>query len=200
MKEIVSDAGLLAAGDVVFTSSAGWFQRLIRWGQRSPGEAPALTNHALLIVAPPHRLTPEGLKPSLDNGDATIIEAQAHVQAGKFGRLQRGAHYKAYRPLGITRDKAQTIVSAGLAQLHLPYGFAQLFLQLIDAKLLGGRNVARRLTRIDPLPICSKLVALAYASAGFDFGIEPHAADPDTMEKFCLAHPERYYFVAEGDL
>ena len=180
---------MLKKGDVVFTRGNGWLQRLIRWGETSPGESRTLVNHALLVVS-------DGPAP-----DVRIVEAEAKVQAGRFGALHAGDWFTAYRAKDMDAADADAICAAALAHVGESYGWGQLFLQLIDSKVLGGAYGARRLAHVDPKEICSRLVATAYAVRGFHFDLDDGAAeDPDSMLDYCVAHPELYAFVECGTL
>ena len=181
---------MLKRADVVFTRGNKLLHRLIRWGQTSPGESPTYVNHALLVLSD---------SPDLP-GHAMIIESESRVRAGLLGQLHRGDWFFAYRPLNLNPGEAALIRDAALRRLHEKYGWSQLILQLIDAKVFRGADVARRLASRDSRPICSRLVAEAYAVADYTFGLPPAACDPDSMLDFCTTNPDKYLFVTSGTL
>jgi len=57
---------------------------------------------------------------------------------------------------------------------------------------LQGAYVIRRLGDINDYPICSWLVAQAFAKAGETFGVPPGAADPDDIWDYVTAHRQKY--------
>jgi len=183
---------MLQKGDVVFTRGSKLLHKLIRWGETSPGEDPSLVNHALLVLA--------DSKVFSEPGSATIIESEAHVQAGRLSLLHKGDWFTAYRAINLNDAMKQVICDNALRQLHAKYGWSQLGLQMIDSKIFGGRVVARRLAPLDKHPICSRLVGEAYGEAGYFFGLPPAACDPDSMLDFCLKHADKYRFVISGTL
>jgi hypothetical protein len=55
-----------------------------------------------------------------------------------------------------------------------------------------GAYIFRRLTQNGDYPICSWLVAHAFAKAGKTFGVQPGAANPDDIWDFIVDNPEKY--------
>jgi hypothetical protein len=76
------------------------------------------------------------------------------------------------------------------------YGYLKLLAHWGDW-LLQGAYVFRRLTTKDDYPICSWVVAYAFAAAGKHFDVEPGAATPDDIWDFVTAHPEVYEQILE---
>ena len=63
--------------------------------------------------------------------------------------------------------------------------------------LLTGAYVFRRFTGNADYPICSWLVAHSYAEAGYYFGTDPSAANPDDIWDFVDEKPEYYQRIVE---
>jgi cell wall-associated NlpC family hydrolase len=177
----------LLPGDIIFLRSTTLLGRLIRWGQRSRKEGPSRTNHVALVVGAGN---PE---------DARIVEAMQQVRTGTLLEFHGGTFCEAYTPINVSADQRGRLAGWALTQVGRQYGYGQLILQLIDAKIFRGHNVFRRLAVMDPRPICSRLVATAYRDLlGYDFGVPAYAADPDTMMDFCDANPDKYVKIWEG--
>jgi uncharacterized protein YycO len=177
----------LLPADVVFTRGDTLLGRMIRWGERSRGECSSQTNHAAVVVG------------AGDPAQARIVESMQHVRTGPLGQLHSKDYCWVFRPLNVDPYSAGRVTSWALAQVGRRYGYGQLILQLLDAKIFRGRNVFRRIAAVDPRPICSRLVATAYRDVlGLDFGVPAYAADPDTMMDFCLRNPDKYLRVWEG--
>jgi hypothetical protein len=197
---------MLKRGDVVFTASDALLGRLIRWGQTSKGEAPSETNHALLVledsidVAVAKSVVEVGILHSLapeHPGSALIIESDKTVRIGFLSMYHENDRFVAYRPTNIPGPALDAIVAVALSKAGEKYGTWELVPQLIDSKLFGGRVIARKLAALTDAPICSRLVASAYGSQGYTFGLPPFAADPDSMLDFCRANADKYVAVQE---
>ena len=111
-----------------------------------------------------------------------------------------------YRPLNLPPEEIDIIVAEAREQVGKKYGVLKLFGHLLDWLLLGA-YVFRKITRNKKYPICSWLVAHAFAKAGKDFGVKPGAADPDDIWDFIEKNPYKYELVhplkriwATGDL
>jgi hypothetical protein len=176
---------ILQAGDVLFTSSKRLLGRLIRWGERSPGEAVPDTNHVAIVVA----------GGSFEN--AWVVEAERTVQRNRLALSHGSDLVFGYRPKTIPIEALSQVVRHAVARVGEGYGWLELASQLVDAKLLGGHVVFRHAGLVDKLPICSRLVAEAFGVQGYTFGVPGYAADPDTMQQFCNAHPELYDLVLD---
>jgi hypothetical protein len=173
---------ILKPGDIFLTRGPGLLSRLIRFFSRSIGESRTKVNHAGLVVKEGSLRTAE------------IVEAVAAVR-----RCRLWEHYgppakdavAVFRPLNLTVEQVPVIVSTAERQVGKQYGIGKLVAHLLDWSLLGA-YVFRRLANSGDYPICSWLVAHAYAEAGKDFGVEPGAADPDDIWDFVTAHTDKY--------
>ena len=175
----------LKPGDVLFTSSDRLLGRLIRWGERSPGEQEPDVNHAAIVV--------EGG----DFKDAIIIEALKVVERNNLFVSHGADLVFGYRAKTLPLIVINEIVKSAERRVGEGYGYLEILSQLVDSKVFGGRVVFRNAGLVDKKPICSRLVAECYGVQGVTFGIPSQAADPDTMHQFCDAHPELWDLVLD---
>jgi len=160
----------LLPGDVVLTSGGSLLGRAIRWAERVRGEAPARVNHAAVVVRPPD----------------VIIEAAAEVREVSLWTQHTGDGILVYRNDALTPDQVAIIQRVSASWIGRTYPVKQLFAYLIDNKVFGGRMVTRWLLTPQASGVCSRLVSVAFASVGLDFGVsEP---DPDDIDDYCWAH------------
>jgi hypothetical protein len=172
---------LLAPGDVVLTRSGGIVGWAIRLFTRRIGESRTKASHTGIIV--------EG--GPLDR--AVVVEALATVKRHRlWERYGRGSHEVAvFRPLNLTDADLAKVVAKADTYVGRRYGYLKILAHWLDW-LLQGAYVFRRLARQDRYPICSWVVAHAFAAAGKHFGVEPGAATPDDIWDFVTGHPDRY--------
>jgi hypothetical protein len=176
---------ILKPGDVFLTKGPGLLSRLIRFFTRSFGERRTRVNHAGVVVQQGTLQT------------AVIVESVAVAR-----RCRLWEHYgppakdqvAVYRPLNLTAGEIGVVVAAAERQVGKKYGIAKLVAHLLDWLFLGA-YVFRRLTSSGDYPICSWLVAHAFAEAGKDFGVEPGAAQPDDIWDFVDRRKDLYTCV-----
>jgi hypothetical protein len=181
---------LLAPGDVVLTRSGGLTGWAIRLFTRRIGESRTKASHTGIIV--------EG--GPLES--AVIVEALARVKRHRLWvRYARGNHEVAvFRPLNLTPEEVAKIVAKAETYVGRRYGYGKIFAHWLDW-LLQGAYVFRRLAREDRYPICSWVVAYAFADAGKHFDVDPGAATPDDIWDFVTGNPDKYReVVALGPL
>jgi len=171
----------LLPGDVVLTRSTSVLGRLIRICTRSFGEKRSKVNHVGIIV---------------DGGvihEAVLVEALLNVcRHGLWEHYAGTANEVAvYRATNVPSQDMQTVVAEAEEQVGKKYGFGKIIAHFLDW-LLTGAYVFRRLTQNGDYPICSWLVAHAYAKAGYNFGVEPGAADPDDIWDFVDERTDYY--------
>jgi hypothetical protein len=85
-------------------------------------------------------------------------------------------------------------VASALKQVGKRYGIFTAIGHLLDWLLLGA-YVFRRITQNENYPICSWLVAHAFAMAGKNFDVEPGAAQPDDIWDFIQKNPDKYQMI-----
>lgn len=189
----------LKPGDIVFTRGAGPISRMVRAFTRTFGEPRTKVNHVGVIVAvatPP--LASGTARPfrGVEGGPvetAILVEAlstvKRHGLTERYGK--RTDRVAVYRPTNLTPKEVRTIVAAAEAYVGRKYGYGKIALHFLDWMLLGA-YAFRRLGRMEDYPICSWLVASAYAKAGKDFGVAAGAASPDDIWDFCVANAGTY--------
>ncbi|MEA2023600.1 MAG: hypothetical protein U9N79_04835 [Actinomycetota bacterium] len=170
--------------DVFLTRGAGFVSRAIRVFTRRFGESRTKVNHVGIIVGEGTMVT------------AMAIEALVKVRKHPLGRYARklDTAVAVYRPINLTEGEETAIVAKALSYEGDKYGIVKIAAHFVDWTLQGA-YVFRRLTRMDDYPICSWLVAHAFASGGKDFGCEPGAATPDDIWDFVTTNPDKYVQV-----
>ena len=176
-----SDALLLQPGDVMLTRSRGFVGWAIRTFTRHFGESRTRATHTGIVV--------EGGPVQT----AVIVEALSSVKRHRlWDRYAEGTSEVAvFRPLNLTEEQIGAVVLKAESYVGRRYGYGKILAHWADW-LLQGAYVFRRLTTQDDYPICSWVVAHAFAAAGKHFDVEPGAASPDDIWDFVTSHPEYY--------
>lgn len=172
----------LEPADIFLSRTHGIGSWFIRFFTRTSGEPESEVSHVGIVV--------EG--GPLEK--AVIVESHGRARRRLFFRRygkKRKYAVAIYRPLLLTPEKRALIVRAALDYVGKEYSYFKILLHLLDW-MLQGAYVFRRLGGINDYPICSWLVARAFARAGETFGTSPDAADPDDIWDFINAHPEKY--------
>jgi hypothetical protein len=172
---------LLQPGDVVLVRSGGIVGWAIRVFTRRIGESRTKASHTGVIV--------EG--GGLDQ--AIIVEALATVKRHRLWERYSGRSREVavFRPLNLSQAEIAAVVAKAETYVGRRYGYLKLVAHCLDW-VLQGAYVFRRLANQDGYPICSWVVAHAFAAAGRHFGVEPGAATPDDIWDFVTAHPDVY--------
>lgn len=167
--------------DVFLTKGSSFVSRAIRFFTRKFGESRTQVNHVGLIVE------------SGSLHSAVAVEALTKVKRHPLGRYakQRSTSVAIFRPTNLTDEQAATIVAKAEDYVGREYGWFKIATHLADWALLGA-YVFRRLTNDDHYPICSWVVAHAFAAADLHFGVEPGEANPDDIWDFVTANPDKY--------
>ena len=180
----------LFPGDIFFTRGGAWISRAIRWAESRPGNRGEV-NHVGLVMT------------RAEFPDSEVVEALRKVERHTLKSQYEGTGtaIAVFRPVNLTDAERIQILRYADEMVGRKYDYAKIALHLVDG-LLGKvfrREVvfARRIASADHGPICSWVVAQAYASAGFDFGVPGRAADPDDIFDFCTTHPEIYARVRD---
>jgi len=178
---------MLKPGDVFLIRGTGLFGRLIRVCTREFGEKRSKVNHVGIVVEG------GGLQ------DAVVVEALIRVRQHKLWEQYsppKKDHVAVYRAKNVPPGDIEIIVAEAVEQVGKLYGFGKVIAHFLDW-LLTGAYVFRRLTSDSRYPICSWLVAHAYAKASYTFGTDPGAADPDDIWDFVDKKPEYYQRIVE---
>jgi hypothetical protein len=172
----------LEPGDIFLTRGKGWLSKAIRFFSRTIGESRTKVNHVGVVVN-------EG-----DLGHCEVVEALSKVRKHTLWKQYgppKDTQVAVYRPTNLIPEQIETIVAEANEQVNKTYGYFKVVGHLLDW-CLGGAYVFRRIFRNGKYPICSWLVAHAYAKVGKTFGVEPGAADPDDIWDFVTTEPEKY--------
>ena len=172
----------LEPADIFLTRRGGIGSWAIRFFTRHIGESRTEVSHVGVVV--------EG--GSLER--AVVVEsrgrAKRHLLFRQYGR-KRKTDVAIYRPLHLSYEDREVIVRAAERYVGKEYSYFKILLHLADW-VLQGAYVFRRLGGINDYPMCSWLVAHAFAKAGETFGVPPGAASPDDIWDYVTAHPEKY--------
>jgi len=175
--------------DIVLTAGQGIVSRAIRLLTRQIGESRTKVNHVGIVV-----------EKSCQLRNAVIVEAlhkvRRHPLERRYGSGQDDVAI--YRPMNLTHQEKQIVVSAANSYVGRSYGYLKIILHLLDSLLLGT-YLFRRLGCMDDYPICSWLVAYSYAKAGKEFGVDPGAATPDDIWDFVTKQAGTYTCIKELD-
>jgi hypothetical protein len=173
---------LLEPGDIFLTRGCGLISKAIRFFTQSIGEKRTKVNHVGLVVK---------------KGDfkaAIVIEALCKVIRHKLWS-QYGPPKKdlvaVYRATNLTAEQIKNIVAEAEKQVGKKCGFLMIAAHLKDWLVLGI-YFFRRMIPGNKYPICSWVVADAFAEAGKNFGVEIGMATPDDIWDFIQDNPDKY--------
>lgn len=173
---------VLLPGDVFLTYGAGFFSKLIRFFTRNIGESRTQVNHSGIVVA-------QGDLESCEVVE-TLLRVRKHRLWKRYGPFSQDK-VAIYRPINLTPEETDTIVVQAVKQVGKRYGIFTVVGHLLDWLLMGA-YVFRRILQSKNYPICSWLVAYAFARAGKNFNVEPGAAQPDDIWDFIQKNPDKY--------
>jgi hypothetical protein len=173
---------VLKPADIFLTKGPGLLSRLIRLFSRSIGESRTRVNHAGLVVK-------EGTLQTAEIVEAVAVARQCRLWE-HYGPPAKDS-VAIYRPKNLTPGQINVITATAERQVGKKYGIAKIVAHILDWMLLGA-YVFRRLANNGDYPICSWLVAHAFAEAGKNFNVEPGAAEPDDIWDFVTRHKDKY--------
>jgi hypothetical protein len=124
---------------------------------------------------------------------AMIVEASTVVKRHRMSvyRNSKSTKVAVYRPLNVHEEQIKHIVSRANSYVGAKYGYAKIVAHFLDW-CIGGRYFFRRFAFMDRYPICSWVVASAYADVNLFFGVEPGEASPDDIWDFVTSNPDKY--------
>lgn len=174
--------------DVVLTRGTRWIFRAIRFFTRSVGESRTQVNHAGIITRSGWIYNRSRL--------AWITEALSRVKCHPLVEKYGGSTSEVaiFRAKNLIEEERLIVAAKAESYIGAKYGFLKLAAHLADWALQGA-YVFRRLTRSKNYPICSWLVAQAFAEVGKDFGVAAGAASPDDIWDFCVENPGKYELI-----
>jgi len=184
---------VLWPGDVVLYHGGSLLAKAIRWATREPGEGATYFNHVGLVTQP-GTLSGDG-----DLGPAYVVEALNHVLKRPLSESVKGNEIAIYRPLNLDQFQVDDIVDYMEDRVGDRYGYHKLVLHLLRKVRLPGKwsvlnfGASKWLdSNVDKTPICSYIVAEAFARAGLDFGVDAGLATPDDIGDFCYERRDLY--------
>lgn len=173
-------------GDVMLTRSRGLVGWAITTFTRHVGESRTKATHTGLVVEAGTLRT------------AVIVEALSTVKRHRLWSRYAGANKDValFRPLNLSDVEIASVVRKAESYVGRRYGYLKILAHWADW-VLQGAYLFRRLANQDRYPICSWVVAHAFAAAGRHFDVEPGAATPDDIWDFVTANPQIYREVRE---
>jgi len=162
---------LLESGDIFLTRGCGFFSWAIRCVTRSIGEKRTKVNHVGIVV---------------QRGDiktAIVVEAQSRVVCHKlwsrYGPPKKDL-VAVYRATNLSAEQVKDIVAEAEKHVGKKYGTYMIIAHFLDWLFLGV-YFFRCIIPGNKYPICSWVVADAFAKVGKDFGVEVGMATPDDI-------------------
>ena len=178
----VEDKIIVANGDIFLTRGHGSLSKGIRYFTKEIGESRTKVNHCGLVVQYGPLET------------AVIVEALTKVKMhelwSRYGP-ESETDIMIFRPVNLPLFDIDKIVFTAMKQVGKTYGYTKVVAHFLDWCLLGA-YCFRRIADSPNYPICSWLVAHAFASVGKSFGVELGKATPDDIYDYCMANPDKY--------
>lgn len=174
----------LQPGDIFLTKGDNFVSKGIRFFSRSKGESRTEANHVGIVVHPGTHRT------------AKIVEALTTVKTRTMASYydKDNTEVAIYRPINVSAEDLLKIRNKANSYVGMKYGYIKIVAHFLDW-CIGGRYFFRRFAFMNKYPICSWVVAYAYAEAGYNFGVEPGGASPDDIMDFCEANPDKYVWL-----
>lgn len=173
----VQDTLWIESGDIFCTRAHTRLGRLIRWGGRDRGEDYTVVNHV-------GEFTTGG-----PLCEALGVEALGHGvrEHNIYQRyLKRQDGISIFHLTHLTPAQRRKVVRVARSYVGRRYGFVKIVAHVLDA-LFGRVYFFRRLCRMKCYPICSWVVAFAYAEVGVIFkGVAKEGCQPDDIWDHCL--------------
>jgi hypothetical protein len=185
-------------GDIFFTRGTNTLGRLIRWAERSKGEAESWANHMGGITKPGYLVPPVGRITAL----ATATEALWHVKEHTWWTHHKksvGYAVAVYRPRLFSGDEGvERVVANWRTRTGNRYGWWRLT-TFLGEKLTHGKIPFTKLHFQDARVVCSNHIALGLEDDKIRFNDhDPNELDPDEGMDYCAAHPEEFKFIGWG--
>jgi hypothetical protein len=173
-------------GDIVCFHGTNWISEGIQWATRRPGETPVYANHVGVFTSA-----------------GEITEALWTVKTRPVAESLAGSAYQIWRNTTLKDAERQAVAQKALTYVGREYGAGKILLHLGDAlltKAVGQEVYAfRKMASLDKYPICSWVVAEAYAKAlGLLFGLPANEAAPDDIWRYMDARQWIWNKVEEG--
>jgi hypothetical protein len=175
-------ATVIKPGDIFLTRGNALISRLIRFFSTKIGESRTMVNHVGVVVE-------EGTLQT-----CVVVEALSRVKHHKlweqYGPPDNDS-VAIYRSINLTSEEIDKIVKYANKQVGRKYGYFKIVTHLLDWFFFGV-YFFRRFTNNGQYPICSWLVAYAFAEADKNFDVAPGAAEPDDIWDFVNKNKDKY--------
>ena len=173
-------------GDILAVRGSGWL---------SDGIARAEYGDKLGKVEPRFSATHVGLflAPGNDTSIAIDIEALNRVKTNVL-RTSTASVIHAYvlHDISLTDIQRSTLLEVACSFSAADYGYLDLGAQWLDATFKTNWWTGWLTSYLAHRPICSYVVAAAYAAIRLDFGVADSSCRPSDIMTFASAHPELY--------
>jgi hypothetical protein len=170
----VAGAGTaVKAGDIVAVRGKGWLSRGILMATHGQ-----VSHVGMLISAEP----------------VIVIEALSRVRTRPLAEtLHEVEAAWILSDRSLTEAQRITLIERACLFSADGYGYAEIVKQALDAAFKTTWFTDNLSRRLDQHPICSYLVAKAYASIGLNFGAKrAESITPADIYRFALGHPDLY--------
>ena len=174
---------LLEPGDIFLMRGCGFISKAIRFFTRSISEKRTKVNHVGLVVQ-------RGEVKTVIVVEALCKGVMRHTLWSQC-RLPRKDLVAVYRATNLSSEQIKNIVAKAEKQVGKKYGFLMIAAHLKDWFFLGI-YFFRRLISCNKYPICSWVMADAFAEVGKDFGVEIGMATLDDIWDFIQDNPDKY--------
>jgi len=185
---------LLEPGDIFLTRGCSFISRAIRFFTRSKGEKLTEVNHVGLVVQRGDIKTAIGVE--------ALSKVMRHTLWFQYGSSKKDL-VAVYRATNLAEEQVKDIVAEAEKQVGKKYGYCMIVAHFLDwllGRMLGwllgwqfsGVYLFRQFISGNKYPICSWVVADAFAKVGKDFGVEVGMATPDDIWDFIENNPDKY--------
>ncbi len=172
----------LEPGDIFLTRGCGFISKAIRYITRSIGEKRTKVNHVGIIVQRGDIKTAIGVE--------ALSKVMRHTLWFQYGPPKKDL-VSVYRATNLTAGQVKDIVAEAEKHVGKKYGTYMIIAHFFDWLLLGI-YFFRRMILGNKYPICSWVVADAFAKVGKGFGVKVGMATPDDIWDFIEKNSDKY--------
>ena len=173
---------LLEPRDIFLARGCGFISRAIRFITRSVGEKRTKVNHVGIVVQCGNIKTAVGVE--------VLNKVLRHTLWSQYDPPKKDS-VAAYRATNLTPEQLKDIVAEAEKHVSKKYGYCMIVAHFLDW-LFCGVYLFRRMIPGNKYPICSWVVADAFAKVGKDFGVEVGMATPDDIWDFIEKNSDKY--------
>ncbi len=173
---------LLEPGDIFLTRGCSFISKAIRCITRSIGEKRTKVNHVGIVVQRGDIKTAIGVE--------ALSKVMRHTLWFQYGPPKKDL-VAVYRATNLTAEQIKDIIAEAEKHVGKKYGYCMIVAHLLDWLFLGV-YFFRRMIPGNKYPICSWVVADAFAKVGKDFAVEVGMATPDDIWDFIEKNSDKY--------